>query len=295
MNTTTAFLSVLAASVSGNARLHEKLGSSEATRAVDRCLKRIQRAVDACGGHVFQVGGGEALAAFGTAAAAVYAAVEMQQRIGDIPPVSGVKMTIRVGISCGPAAAPGAPAEDGCSREASRLASVAKSGQILAIGRLAQALPKALRAQAGETGLTLLNEAGENEAILEIPLFEPRDIHAADTGETESENAWLRLRYGGKTLILDDDARPFVDMGRDSGCDLVIRDSRASRHHATIRRIDGVVVLTDKSMNGTYVTIGEGPEQFVKHAECPLRGHGTLSFAASSSSPEADCAEFECL
>ena len=53
-------------------------------------------------------------------------------------------------------------------------------------------------------------------------------------------------------------------------------------------------MLVDRSTNGTYVTIDGDSEQFVKHGECTLYGSGVIAFAASSSAPDADCAEFEC-
>lgn len=297
MNSTNPFLSVLAVGISGSARLHEKLGGSEAARAVDRCLKRIERAVEACGGRVVRLGSDEAMATFDAADAAVQAAIEMQQRIADLPPVSGVKTAIRVGIACGCAPCPGPSAEDGLAREAARLVGVAKSGQVLAVARIREALPETLRALAIDTGLTLPDEAAGG--IVEISLAEtPGAASAGSAPWREADaacpaNGWLRLRYGGDTLVLDE-RRPVVDMGRDGACDLVIRDRRASRRHATIKRRGNLTVLVDRSTNGTYVTIGSGAEQFVKHGECVLSGSGIITFAASSSAPDADYAEFEC-
>lgn len=82
-------------------------------------------------------------------------------------------------------------------------------------------------------------------------------------------------------------------MGRDAACDLVIHDRRASRHHASIERRGNQVVLIDRSTNGTYVMIDGLPEHFLKQSECILRGKGVILFAASSSNPDGECAEFE--
>ena len=35
------------------------------------------------------------------------------------------------------------------------------------------------------------------------------------------------------------------------------------------------------------------PEHFLKQSECILRGKGVILFAASSSNPDGECAEFE--
>ncbi|MDR0577739.1 MAG: adenylate/guanylate cyclase domain-containing protein [Candidatus Accumulibacter sp.] len=292
MNATYPFLTVLAAGITGSARLHEKLGASEAARAIDRCLKRVGRAVEAFGGRIVRSGGDEVIAEFDTADAVLHAAVEMQQRIGDLPPVSGAKMAIRVGISCGQIP-PGQPGRDGLAREAARLAGIAKSGQTLAIGRIGGALPEALRAQISSTGLVLLGESGKNESIVEIDLLEMPAGQELDPAGNHSRSGWLRLRYGGNVIALDK-YRPVIDMGRDGACDLVIRDGRASRHHAAIRRRGDLTVLIDRSRNGTYVTMDGDAEQFVKQGECTLHGAGVIAFAASATAPDADCAEFEC-
>jgi hypothetical protein len=304
-----SFLSVLAAGVSGNAHLYEMLDGAEAVRAVDRCLKRIQRSIEAGGGNVVQTGGGEVVAAFGAADEAVNAAVEMQQRVADLPPVSGVKMAIRVGVSHGVTA--GQSAEDSLTGEAAHLAGVAKGGQILAIGRICQALPETMQALVADTGSTLPGEPGRKDAVVEIrpgtaPVESPLEPAAApfmddangvdspaDTGGASSTRGRLRLDYGKAVIVLDEN-KPVIDMGRGSMCDVVIRDPRASRRHATINRRGNQVVLIDGSTNGTFVTIDGDSERFVKHAEFILHGKGIITFAASSGKPDADSARFEC-
>jgi hypothetical protein len=283
MDAANPFLSVLAVGVSGNAHLYGKLEGSEASCAIDRCLKRAQRSVEAGGGRVIQVGGGEAMAAFDTAEAAINAAIEMQQRIADLPPVSGVKMLIRVGISCGGAALSGQSAETALAEEAAHLAGIAKSGQILAVERIRAALPAPMRALA-----TSLTDEPGRESVVEISgsAGGPRKEASAGTGD-------LCLRYGKDVMMLDEQ-NPIIHLGRDASCQLVVRSPRASRQHAVIQRRGNLFVLVDSSTNGTYVTIDGDSERFVKHGECLLHGNGVISFAASSSAPDADCARFEC-
>jgi S1-C subfamily serine protease len=67
---------------------------------------------------------------------------------------------------------------------------------------------------------------------------------------------WLRVLSGadaGRTVEVPED-RPFV-LGRVQGCDLVIRDERASRQHAELRAepAGGVRVVDLGSANGTFV------------------------------------------
>jgi class 3 adenylate cyclase len=297
-----SFLSILAAGISGNAHLYEKLEGAEAARTVDRCLKRIQRSIEAGGGNVIQAGGSEVVAAFGAADEAVNAAVEMQLRVADLPPVSGVKMAIRVGVTYGVTAPhAGQSAENGLTGEAAHLVGVAKGGQILATGRICQALPETMQALVADMGATLPDEAGRKGAVVEIrsgtaPAGSPQSAPdvAPSAGDTGSGvGGCLRLNYG-KTVIVLNENKPVIDMGRGGMCDVVIRDPRASRRHATINRRGDHAVLVDKSTNGTFVTIDGDSEQFVKHAEFILHGKGTIAFAASSAEPDADCARFDC-
>lgn len=299
MDVTNPLLSVLAAGVSGSARLHERLGDAEASRAVDRCIKRIERSIEAFAGRILQVGGSEVMAAFDTADAAIHAAIEMQQRIADLPPVSGVKMAIRVGISCCEMSQADEPVDENTAREAAHLAGTAKAGEILAAGKLREQIPQTLFPLVADTGSVLPGESGRNEPIVKIT---PPEVTAApatapsEAGARQADAAaaagCLRLRYGEETILLNE-RKSVVSMGRDTVCDVVIRDRRASRHHATIERRGNAVILIDRSTNGTYLTIEGTPEQFLKHTQCTLRGKGLITFASPSSCADADFAEFE--
>ena len=70
-------------------------------RAVDRCMKRMERTVEGFSGRIVRIVGDELMATFPHADEALQAAVEMQQRIADLPPVSGVKLEIRIGFAHG--------------------------------------------------------------------------------------------------------------------------------------------------------------------------------------------------
>ena len=297
INAVTPLLSILTAGISGSARLHEKLGTTEALRAVDRCMKRIERAVEAFDGDLIKTGGDEMMAAFHTADASVHAAIEMQQRIADLPPVSGVKLAIRVGISCGEGETLGSLVDDEAAQEAALLTGQAKPAQILISGKIKELLSASLASQANEVELGTSGSGGSTYEVLlpdapaslpgsasESPAYTPTPPH---TG-----SGCLRLRYGDDTVLLNE-GKTLIRMGRDAACDLVIHDRRASRHHASIERRGSQVVLIDRSTNGTYVMIDGLPEHFLKQSECILRGKGVILFAASSSNPDGECAEFE--
>ena len=290
---------VLIAGISGSTRLHEKLGSDEAARAVDRCIKRIERAIEAGKGRVVQLEGNEVVAAFDSGDAAVHAAIEMQQRIADIPPVSGVKIAIRVGITAGTCTGEESTESAELAREAALLAGLAKPTQTLASEKLRQFVTAALSAHLIDLG-SPLTDAANSDSILEIVASLSPEDNSTEQIKTESRTlasvippttSCLTLRYRNDTILLNEN-KPVVTIGRDVRCDIVLLDRRASRHHATIESRGNGFVLIDQSTNGSFVSENNGPEAFVRRSKFVLQGQGRIAFASSLSSPEADIVEF---
>jgi adenylate cyclase len=94
-------LSVVFAAVAGSSRLFEKLAGAEALHAVDRCMKRMRRGIDGFHGRIVKTGRDDLTALFDNANDACQAAIAMQRRVADLPPVSGVQLAIRVGFHHG--------------------------------------------------------------------------------------------------------------------------------------------------------------------------------------------------
>lgn len=296
MNETTPVLSVLSANVSGNARLKEKLGETEAMRAVDRCITRMERAVGAFRGRVVRITGDELIAVFNLADDALQSAIEMQQRVADLPPVSGIKLALRAGLSHGEATSESEKAAADLIGEASVLASLAEPGRILADSRAEAALSAAVKALVLRNfGSSYSTADPLREKTIEIITDRPAS-GKADTPDhgaaARTGGNCLRLRYSDETLYLND-SKPVIRMGRDAENDVVVQDPRASRSHARIERRGNSVILVDNSTNGTFVVIDGFKEISLRHEECTLQGKGLICFASSSSNPNADYAEFE--
>lgn len=307
-------LSVLFADVSGSAKLYEKLGDTEALHAVDRCIKRMERSVEGFRGRIVKVAGDELLAVFAVAEDAFHAACDMQQRIADLPPVSGVKLSIRIGFHQGPAI----EGKDGCTGEAvnvaARLAGLARAEQVLTSGATVAELPELLQLSTRDVqlaagkgkvdGLKLVEVLWHGSEVFRTP--EPvAELPAAAKRKAPTKPVAaavpvppplgrISLRHAGKVFVLDE-LHPLLLLGRDAASDVVIRDRRASRQHAKIERRGNEYVLSDRSTNGTYVSFAGQPEILLRRGEVILRGNGRMSFAASAASEGADIAEFEYL
>ena len=293
-------VSVLLADVSGSARLHEKLGKAEALRAVDRCMKRMERTVEGFNGRIVKIVGDELMATFTHVDEALQTAVEMQQRIADLPPVSGVKLEIRVGFAHGEVNEEDGALTGDIVNLAALLAGMAKPGQILtsrtSLASLSSALLKMTRDLATPPAGGKLPAA----EICEVFVHELHESAASHTpapgSKDEADGSKLRIHYKGKVLVLERHDS-VISMGRDQDCDIVIHDRRASRKHASIEWRSGCPFLIDQSTNGTFVAFGNDPEIFLRRTEVALRGKGTICFAGSATAPETDsardCAHFE--
>jgi adenylate cyclase len=283
----------LAGIVSGSEVLADKLGKTEAMYAVERYLKRMERAVAGFKGRILESGDDRIRAEFESPEDAWLAACEMQLRVLDLPPVSGVKLEIRVGFHFSSTA--GETQTEAAAELAGRLAGLARPGQILTTAATAAAVPAQLRQAARE--MTGKDFAQADIEVLEVACQDAGNETArppASANATGAAKTWLRLRHGAREIIVDEDM-PAIALGRDSHSDIVIRDPRASRNHGRIeRRRDGYVVI-DQSTNGTYVAIEGEPEFVLRREDALLRRRGRLSFGHSGSELPGEVVEFEVL
>jgi len=289
-------LIVMFADISGSAGLFERLGDTEAMHAVERCLKRMKRSIDGYRGRTVQIIGDELLAAFETAEDACQAAIDMQQRISDLPPVSGLKLTIRIGLHCGMVTEDGDKLRGDVVTNAARIAGIARRDQILASSTLATTL--------GEHGTISLRpmpdlgsipENGDTLTISQVH-WTPHEIAKGPHSSFEQSAApradRLCVRYHGKAFLLDEKT-PVLTLGRDPGNKLVIDDRKASRQHARIEKRKEGYYLVDTSTNGCFVSLAGRQEVLVRRNELLLEGVGRICFGTSGNDASADSADFE--
>lgn len=285
-------LTVLFADVPDASLLAGRLGRTEAEYAVERCLKRMERAVAGHRGRLVRMAEGGVLAEFAAGEAACLAAIEMLEKVAKLPPVAGVKLAVRAGLHSG------AGDTEQIAGGARRVAARAGRDQILACPALVGELPD-------ESTVTIrarpdLRTAGE-DGVAFTPLEIVRHGQAAParkppvTAELPPASppaGRLCVRYRGNAFLLDDKA-PLLTLGRDPASKLVIADRKGSRTHARIERRNGSYFYADNSTNGSYISNGDQPEVMVRRREIELKGSGRICFGTSVKDPKADCAEFE--
>jgi adenylate cyclase len=249
---------VLFAEVSGCARLHEKLGQGEAQWAVDRCIKRMERCIEASSGRIAKLLGSELMATFQQVDAALQAATEMQHKVADLPPVSGFKMQIRVAFSYGTVRVENGEWMGSAVSLAASLEGLAEPGEILTDSATQAALSSPLLKQTRDRGAF-----PSKSQFSTLRIFEVISLHQADSENAQarglSSGQRLLLRYAGKEVIIDD-KKPSLRMGRDADNDVVIHGHQVSRHHAVIEKRSDGFILIDTSTNGSYLTQAGMPE-----------------------------------
>ena len=270
---------VLFADVSGSTRLYENLGNTMALSCIGLCLQIIKESAEAEGGRVVKTIGDELMCVFPDARAAARAASDMQNRISMQDPVSGQQMAIRVGMAYGPVIEREGDVYGDCVNVASRMAGLAKAGQIITTREVVDELPAELRSMTRSLDFMSVKGKAEDLAVYEIL---PRAIEdlttlASQPGRPAARAAQLYLRHGDRELVPGPEMKA-IKFGRDPTSDIPINDRKASREHARIERRRDKFVLIDRSSNGTYVTFEGQPEMAIRREEAILYGKGSLSF-----------------
>jgi adenylate cyclase len=284
---------VLFADVAGSTRLYERLGDAEALHAVDRCLKRMVRVAEGYGGRVIKTIGDEILTVFGLADSAFQAACEMQQRVDDLPPASGIKLAIRVGFHRGPVIEENNDVFGDSVNVASRLTDLAKAGQIITSHETIEALSAPLRGSVRELAQVSVKGKESDTRVFEVMWQGSADMTMLGPSPVVRPLPHTRLKVRHQNVsILIDNQRSQLTLGRELGNDIVIADRRSSRTHARIDRRRDKFVLVDVSSNGTYVTFDGELEVALKREEIVLRGRGRICFGRSYAD-DAETVEFE--
>jgi class 3 adenylate cyclase len=289
-------LCVVFADVSGSTRLYERLGDAEALRAVGRCLHRVERVVVGYQGRVIKTIGDEIMAVFESAEDGMQAACDMQIRVEDLPPVSGIKLSIRVGFHYGPAIEEKNDVFGDTVNLAARMTALAKGGQIITTGESIDALPPLLRQSSREIDAIAIKGKRETVRVCEVLWQAGEDLtmKSASVAPAAAPPLRLKLRHDNKELILDA-AHPTASLGRDLASDISIRDPRASRSHGRVELRRDKFMLVDQSTNGTYVTFQGEAEFVLKREEAFLRNRGRVSFGHPWSEEKSEVVEFEVL
>lgn len=269
---------VLFAGVLGAAELYAAAGDAAAHEAVARCLARLGKAGEACGGRVVEAPGDKLMLLIASPDAAADAAVAMHTAMDDFPAVGGKKLAAGIGFHYGPVMQKGEEVFGDTVNLAARLVERAADGQIITteetgalLGRLYQAWMRhlysiQLKGRSEEVGICELVWRADNSATL----------FARKRAAERPAQAVLKLKYRNQKVKLRR-GKESMSMGRGEDCSMVVADDEASRLHCTIERRQDRFVLVDQSTNGTYVTVEGAGEMLVQREEFVLSRQGSIT------------------
>lgn len=98
----------------------------------------------------------------------------------------------------------------------------------------------------------------------------------------------LILKYG-KVVVLVNETRNRVEIGRQKSNDIQVVNDRVSRTHALVECKNGEYYLTDQSSNGTYLLMEGCKSKTVKKEKVMLTAKGVIGpgYKVDFKSPEA--------
>lgn len=290
MNQPQRLLSVMFADVASSVRIHECLTDLEASHAIQRCMKRMAHCIEGCQGRTLQIIGDELLAAFESPEQASLCAVNMQAHIAHLPPVSGLKLTIRIGLHLGMVTESADSFEGQAILSAARIAALAQPGQILASEFLINSLPEQQRKKTIPPPQPIqLTENDQPCRLFEISWVRPSERIVTKRNPPPRK---LRVNYRDQTFTFDAKS-PSFSLGRDLDCDLHIASPKASRQHARIECRSAGYFYIDSSTNGSFVAFNGLDEIMLRRDEILLQGSGYICFGSSRNHSKADFISFE--
>jgi class 3 adenylate cyclase len=286
-------LAILFADVSGSTSLYERLGDHGALAAVASVMDVLRGAANDAQGRVVKTIGDEIMAVFPGATEAARAALDMHERVAQLPPFGDRRLAIRVGFHLGPVLEEQNDVFGDVVNTAARVAGLAKPGQIVTTQQAVEALPPLL--QEATRDLDAFSLRGKQEALRVFELLREDSgdltLAATRTQASAARNVVLRLSHAGLILTVGPEA-PVALMGRDPASQIVIAHRTASRLHGRFERRRDQYFYVDLSTNGTYVAISGQAEVLLRYEQMLLSGSGTLAIGHRSDDARAEIVRF---
>lgn len=287
-----AEFAVLFADIAGSTKLYEVLGDTQAKALIDECLGLMRTITARHAGRVIKTIGDEVMCVFPDADSGYLAATDMQTRIAALPAVSNTKRAIRVGFHVGPVIEENSDVFGDTVNTAARMAGVAKGTQIMTTLATVQRLSPMLRGSTRRIAALSVKGKGDDIDVCEVIWQDGDDLTMATASiNTPAAQIQLHLTHGTRKLVVEH-ANSSIVLGRDSGCQIVLADRKASRQHARIERRRDKFFIIDQSTNGTFVTFAGEAEIGLRREEAMLRGQGRITFGHSVAESSEETVNF---
>jgi adenylate cyclase len=288
---------ILFADVSGSTRLFETKGDVEARRLIASVLDALSVICVQHGGRVIKTIGDEIMCTLPTAMAGVMSACDMQRKLSRDINFLRENLAVRIGFHHGNALEENDDVFGDAVNVAARMTSLAKREQIVTTAATVNGLsgPRFPETR----GLGRARVSGKLLPIEIVDVVWQEDTSGMTMvqstiriGDVAAVGARITLRHRGRVIELTENSEPFM-MGREASNGLQVEADWVSRTHAQVEYKRGHFVITDRSTNATYVTVGQEPELRLHRDEVHLRGTGTISMGQAAALNTHDLIHFK--
>jgi adenylate cyclase len=207
--------------------------------------------------------------------------VDIQLGMAGMAPVEKVRLGVRVGLHHGPVVEREGDIFGDTVNLAARLTELASRGQIITSQESVERLEPLQKLDCRRLYAIPVKGKEKDVGICEVMWTDAEDATtlAAPRSHAAAAPGSLRIVYRGRTVIMPAERRTLV-LGRDAAADLVVAERMASRTHCEIEQRQDRFFLSDRSANGTWLTI-DGTEVVLRREESMLRGHGYITLGQS--------------
>ena len=296
MSQHTEKLAVMFADICGSTSLYDRLGDDLARQLISRCIAILVDKVTANQGTLIKTIGDEIMCSFPTAENAMNAACAMQNTVENDTQWGEHPMHIRIGFHYGDVICEPGDVYGDTVNVSARVASITRACQILTTRAVSDVLPPDLRDKTHQIMRAELKGKREELDIFRVA-WEADDTLRTRIGtpalrKTQDSNSGeLTLRYRDQSLTINEQ-RKNATLGREDGCNILVKSDFASRQHARVEFRFGKFIIADQSTNGTYIRFADGTLVRLAREELALRGSGTISLGQPYSENPSDVVEF---
>jgi adenylate cyclase len=274
---------VMFADVAGSTAIYQNMGDELARERISNALNTLIDIAQKHEGHLVKTIGDEILVYFNDVDMALRASHTIQEVMEDDKKPETIGVSIRIGMQFGSVISETNDIFGDTVNVAARIASMAKARQILCTKEMAS-LVNSPELSSCLRQFDRITVKGKKDP-LDIYIFsweEDGDITnmaQAPNFTSQSEQKQgekLTLVYQGKRYKIPFSTTSYI-LGRGADCDLFVDGDLISRYHSKIEHRRGKFVITDQSMNGTFIKTQEGQEIFLRREELTLFGSGFIS------------------
>ncbi|MCP4748514.1 MAG: adenylate/guanylate cyclase domain-containing protein [Desulfobacteraceae bacterium] len=273
---------ILFADITGSTRLYDQLGDRKALELVNTCIGKIHTITEKYKGQIIKTIGDEVMCRFEHPDQAALSAIEMNEKIIEDYLMSQYSMRLRTGFHHGPALKKVGDLYGDAVNVAARMASQAKSGQIITTRSTLERMSSSNRNKARLVDQTRVKGKKKVFEIFEITWGQPEEVTMMSSfmsGHLELQNqleSQMVIQFQNRKITVNQ-SQPIVTIGRDINNHLVIKEPLVSRIHSRIELRRGKFLLVDQSTNGTYILPEADETVLMRRDEIILPPKGVIS------------------